>query len=616
MRRRSPPPDFFLPDPFSASFSLAGTGGVENMIVKEEVKASGLEEFFEREGFVCPKETASILERKLMSERKAFLLRGPAGTGKTLLTALIAKYTNAEYVFFQCTPGTAEEDLLYKYIPSEKSKSGIEITMGPIPRALMLSKKKKTVLVLDEFDKTRPSADALLLDVLQNYRIALYLDNRKAIIQGNPKNLIIFLTSNDFREFSEPLLRRTVSINLDYLPPQKVYEILKKQFSEEISKLLTQIYIDTVNAGLRKPATVQELVELGEILSKGDGMDLLQLLKMFVIKYDDDLQKYLSYVRGRTPVYNFTKQKKAEESIEEHYIPKQDFEEKKQEQQQPIKRITISDLLNVLRPERDIEPAVTMDENTTALVSMKADNKEMDMYDTIVKVLQPKPLEDPAKIGKFEVWKAGDDTLIVSKQPLSFSEFVKLFFDAKTDFEMYAEDTIKLTTLQINEMNNDNGIKVLAYSKRLLRYQEKANNNNSIVLAEITLDKDYDPDIPVLFRAKVKIYAKKDGWVPDRIVEILKKYHLYVRVFLKNGILIDDDPIIFTKAIKEGDIYDESALNIIKLLANNPELRKKIKMKLDAGDRYRVSYSKYNDLIYVYVKYEEFETYKKIFEGG
>jgi MoxR-like ATPase len=585
------------------------------MIVKEEVKASCLEEFFEKEGFVIEKATAEILERKLQSERKAFLLRGPAGTGKTLLTALIAKYTNAEYVFFQCTPGTSEEDLLYKYIPSEKSKSGIEITMGPIPRALMLSKKKKTVLVLDEFDKTRPSADALLLDVLQNYRIALYLDNRKTVIQGNPKNLIIFLTSNDFREFSEPLLRRTVSINLDYLPPQKVYQILKKQFSEEISKLLTQIYIDTVNAGLRKPATVQELIELGEILTKGDGMDLLQLLKMFVIKYDDDLQKYLSYVRGRTPTYNFVKHRKEEESIEEHYIPKQDFEEKTEEQP-TIKRIAISDLLNVLRPNENLEPAVIMDGNTTALVSMKADNKEMDMYDTIVKVLQPKPPEDPAKIGKFEVWKAGDDTLIVSKQPLSFSEFVKLFFDARTDFEMYAEDTIKLTTLQLNEMNNDNGIKVLAYSKRLLRYQEKTNNNNSIVLAEITLDKDYDPDIPALFRAKIKIYAKRDSWVPDRIVEILKKYHLYVRVFLKNGILIDDDPVIFTKAIKEDDVYDESALNIIKLLASNPELRKKIKMKLDKGDRYRVSYSKYSDLIYVYVKYEEFETYKKIFEVG
>ena len=42
----------------------------------------------------------------------------------------------------------------------------------------------------------------------------------------NPSNLIIFLTSNDTREFSEPLLRRVVSITLSPLPSEKVYELL------------------------------------------------------------------------------------------------------------------------------------------------------------------------------------------------------------------------------------------------------------------------------------------------------------------------------------------------------------------------------------------------------
>jgi len=580
------------------------------MIVKEEVKASGLEEFFEREGFVCPKETASILERKLMSERKAFLLRGPAGTGKTLLTALIAKYTNAEYVFFQCTPGTAEEDLLYKYIPSEKSKSGIEITMGPIPRALMLSKKKKTVLVLDEFDKTRPSADALLLDVLQNYRIALYLDNRKAIIQGNPKNLIIFLTSNDFREFSEPLLRRTVSINLDYLPPQKVYEILKKQFSEEISKLLTQIYIDTVNAGLRKPATVQELVELGEILSKGDGMDLLQLLKMFVIKYDDDLQKYLNYVRGRTPVYNFT-MKKEEESIEEHYIPKQDFEEKKQEDpKSQTKKISVADLLDTLKPKTKVEPVHNLEQHKETVCFSSKDNDSI-MYDKIVKAVRPEPSDNPAKLGKFEVWKADNDTFIVSREPLSFKELAALLYSYQTDFEAYAEDTIKILTSQINSMIENNYIKVIAYSKRMLRLQEKESDNN--ILLELILDKDYDPKIPKLFTANMKIYVKKTGMFHKYIADTLQDYHKYLREYLEKGILVTDDANDFIEAVKQGSFYTDDAKNVIKVLIENPELRKKLNIKVEKAKGYRVYWSSSTDFTGLRIEVEEkdFESISK-----
>jgi MoxR-like ATPase len=580
------------------------------MIVKEEVKASqNLEEFFEKEGFVIEKATAEILERKLNSERKAFLLRGPAGTGKTLLTALIAKYTNAEYIFFQCTPGTSEEDLLYKYIPSEKSKSGIEITMGPIPRALMLSKKKKTVLVLDEFDKTRPSADALLLDVLQNYRIALYLDNRKTMIQGNPKNLIIFLTSNDFREFSEPLLRRTVSINLDYLPPQKVYEILKKQFSEEISKLLTQIYIDTVNAGLRKPATVQELEELGEILSKGDGMDLLQLLKMFVIKYDDDLQKYLNYVRGRTPVYNFTKQKKQEEGIEEHYIPKQDFEEKKQEDPEPTKKINVSDLLDTLKPKTKVEPIHNLEQKETVCFSSKDDDSIM--YDKIVKAVRPEPSDNPAKLGKFEVWKADNDTFIVSKEPLNFKELTALYYSYRTEFEAYSEDIIKILTSQINTMIRNDYIKVVAYSKRLIRLQEIDGDNE--VLLELVLDKDYDPKIPKLFITNAKIYVKKVGSSHKYIIDTLGEYHKHLREYLEKGILVTDDVNDFIEAVRQGSFYNDDAKNVIKILIENPELRKKLSIKVEKAKGYRVYWSSSTDFTGLRMEVEEkdFEEVKK-----
>jgi MoxR-like ATPase len=62
----------------------------------------------------------------------AFLLRGPAGSGKTYFTAVLAKCLNADYVFIQTTLNSSEDELIYKYIPSEKTRSGIAIAYGPL----------------------------------------------------------------------------------------------------------------------------------------------------------------------------------------------------------------------------------------------------------------------------------------------------------------------------------------------------------------------------------------------------------------------------------------------------------------------------------------------------
>ncbi len=94
----------------------------------------------------------------------AFLLRGPPGAGKTMITQIVAGYFNANYVFIQTTLNITEDELIYKFVPSEQTRSGVRIQYGPLPDALIKSREKITVLTIDEFDKTRPSADALLLD--------------------------------------------------------------------------------------------------------------------------------------------------------------------------------------------------------------------------------------------------------------------------------------------------------------------------------------------------------------------------------------------------------------------------------------------------------------------
>jgi len=229
----------------------------------------------------------------------AFLLKGPPGSGKTFITKVIAEYFNANYIVFQTFLNTSEDDLLYKFVPSENAKSGVAILHGPLPRALEQSHNKITVLLLDEYDKTRPSADAILLDYLQNSRITLQIDDKEEIIEGKKENLIIFLTSNDNRDFSEPLLRRVMVINFLPPSPKTVKGLLQKYFKNpKIIQILTKIYTASLYAGLSKPATIQELIQFGNALQIMPNASFNDLLYSFVIKNAEDMVKLEEALRN------------------------------------------------------------------------------------------------------------------------------------------------------------------------------------------------------------------------------------------------------------------------------------------------------------------------------
>jgi len=484
-----------------------------------------LYEFLQKNGFYVDHTTADLLEKIVSSSaRKAVLLRGPAGVGKTQLTYLIARYLDAEYVFFQCTYGTDEDMLLYKYVPTEQTKSGIKIALGPVPRALKISQRKKVVLVLDEFDKTRPSADALLLDTLQNTRVSLYLgDDNETIITGNPDNLIVFLTSNDMREFSEPLLRRLVVITLEPLPTTAVYEMLKKQFKENTALLLAQIYDDTLRAGLRKPATIQELVQLGEVLESGVNTPLQDLLRMFIIKYDDDWSKYLQYVSSREP-YKFVNGNANSIDVAQYYEPPQEVQmpqpqpqSQSQETQQLLEKIS---KIVIKQPSNSIINEVKEEVNGTVEVTFKAPISENDftMYTNIIRNFWPEPSDTPYIFGKFKVVKDGNEYKIVSERPLTLLEYFQLL-NNDADFEGYIEDKLILVNpTTINKILNE-AHSIKYYSNK--RLQVTFNYSNSgygsscsvTELIEIELDDTYSPNkkntlVNATIRAYVKVWRK------------------------------------------------------------------------------------------------------------
>jgi len=231
---------------------------------------------------------------RFMEVKNEFLFVGEPGCGKTFAAEELAKEIKAEVIFQQVTSGTRIDSLREEAVPSEGTISGIEVMPGALTRAILSSKERKTVLILDEWDKTPSSMDAVLLDFLQNCRIVY---KQKEIV-GNKKNLITILTANCGRELTEPLMRRVVKINFPPMEAEFVEKVLKNSFkNKELVTFLVKLYKVGLEMDLRKKATMQELRELGDVFEILGGLEtldmeeILDLIWKFVFKYDEDMRE-------------------------------------------------------------------------------------------------------------------------------------------------------------------------------------------------------------------------------------------------------------------------------------------------------------------------------------
>jgi ferritin-like protein len=319
------------------------------------------------------------------------------------------------------------------------------------------------------------------------------------------------------REFIEPFLRRVIAITLKPLPTQKVLEILSKKFKKEVALLLAQIYDDTVNAGLRKPATLQELFQLGEVLESSPSVPLDELLKMFIIKYDDDWVKYKQYIVSRK-MFEFLNrtERKLEDGVSKHYEPPE-HEIDIQSQQQAEATNSVNQVLEkiakvvVKQPQKLPEAREDVKEDIEATFKAQISENNVGMYTTIVKELRPEPSNTGDIIGKFRVVKNGTETSIISNEPLSLSEYVKLLNGANNKFEAYIEERVFL----LNPVSIDNMLhradNIYYYSNRVIRVEKMREHSSELVEVELTGD-SYSPrrEKVSLVEAVVRAYVNVD----------------------------------------------------------------------------------------------------------
>jgi hypothetical protein len=247
---------------------------------------SKLHDALNNSGYICSHNfTDKIVTSINTKPVSGAFLYGMAGTGKSYLPMILAKVLERQLFVHQCTQGTREEDLLVKIMPSEDTTSGVKIGHGKLFQAAIESNNRPVILMLDEWDKTRPSVDGFFLDFLQYGRLSLP-GIKDGNIQANLNNLTIFITANDEREFHEALLRRFPMIHVNPIEPADVVSALNLTHKDNsyIPQMI-DLYTRSLQARLPKPATIQELRQLLDAIELlGSRADWDALVYQYVTK--------------------------------------------------------------------------------------------------------------------------------------------------------------------------------------------------------------------------------------------------------------------------------------------------------------------------------------------
>ncbi|MBN2079225.1 MAG: MoxR family ATPase [Spirochaetes bacterium] len=195
------------------------------------------------QSYIASEDIATTVYLALKME-KPILVEGPAGVGKTELGKCIASALGMDLIRLQCYEGLDEskalyeweyaKQLLYTQILKDKLSSIMEkeSTLSTaverltreedvffsnkflLPRPILkaITGSNRSLLLIDEIDKSDSEFEAFLLEVLSDFQVSI---PEIGTIQADIKPFV-FLTSNNAREMSDALKRRCLHLYIDY----------------------------------------------------------------------------------------------------------------------------------------------------------------------------------------------------------------------------------------------------------------------------------------------------------------------------------------------------------------------------------------------------------------
>jgi MoxR-like ATPase len=247
------------------------------------ISSSGeLEMILARHGYIAKPEIANVLYLALRLQ-KPLLLEGPPGAGKTQVAKVLSDALQMPLIRLQCYEGIDEAKALYQWNESlqrialefmrQSSHDGSQTTWielkrrlystdflipGPILRALQSD--TRAVLLIDEVDKTGPSFEAFLLEILSDFQVSI--PHLGTVVAKHRPTVI--LTSNAQRKLTDALRGRCFLLWIDYPAPDQEVEIITTHAPALKSRLAYQAARFTAavrHLGMAKPPAIRESLD-------------------------------------------------------------------------------------------------------------------------------------------------------------------------------------------------------------------------------------------------------------------------------------------------------------------------------------------------------------------
>ncbi|MGB4504067.1 MAG: MoxR family ATPase [Syntrophaceticus sp.] len=241
-----------------------------------------LHQEFEKTGYIAEDDIIVPVYLALRLE-KPILITGAPGVGKTEIAKVLASIFKTDLIRLQCYEGLDENKALYEWnyqrqlikiqlIKETAAEEMVEedlfsrnyLLERPLLRAIQAS--QKTVLLIDEIDKTDEEFEAFLFEVLSDFQVSI---PELGTIEAKHIPIVV-LTNNGERELSDGLKRRCVYLYIDFPTIEKEFKIIKVKVPEVDDRLAEEIALAVHylrhQLDFKKKPSISETLDLANAL--------------------------------------------------------------------------------------------------------------------------------------------------------------------------------------------------------------------------------------------------------------------------------------------------------------------------------------------------------------